>query len=82
MAILQQKRVKKNEHTCDEQRKYLRWLLKVLAMAVESTCDGQRKYFRFLRVLRHLFSRPLSLQILLDEFDRFEEDFLHLIRTF
>lgn len=56
--------------------------MKVLAMAVESTCDGQRKYFRFLRVLRHLFSRPLSLQILLDEFDRFEEDFLHLIRTF
>lgn len=30
MAILQQKRVK-NEHTCDEQRKYLRWLLKVLS---------------------------------------------------
>ncbi len=56
--------------------------MNILAMGNESTCDGQRKYFRFLRVLRYLFSRPLSLQILLDEFDRFEEDFLHLIRTF
>ena len=26
-----------NESTCDEQRKYLRWLLKVLAMGNAST---------------------------------------------
>ena len=32
---------------CPKKRKYLRWAMKVLALAVESTCDGHRKYFHF-----------------------------------